>query len=76
VTIALFALCVLSGRSILRDQTIWTDLRAPPIIVHRNSAYASLDPLDIVGLPLIPGAPNPGIAESLLTVSMSTVGLV
>jgi hypothetical protein len=83
VTIALFALCVLSGWSILRDQIIWTDLpyqpvslTALPVIVHRNSAWASLDPLDVVRLSLILGVPNPGIAESLLTVSMSTVDLV
>jgi hypothetical protein len=46
------------------------------MIVHRNSAYASLDPLGVVGLPLILGIPNPGAAESLLTVSMFTVDLV
>ena len=83
MTIALFALCVLSGRSILKDQIIWMDLRFPPLsptaprmIVHRNSACASLDPLDVVRLPLILGVPNPGIAETLSTVSMSTVDLV
>jgi len=55
------------------------DLRYPPLsptaapmVVHQNSVYASLDPLD-VRLPLILGMPNPGIADSLLTVSMSTV---
>jgi hypothetical protein len=44
------------------------------MIVHQNSVCVSLSlgPLD-VGLPLILGDPNPGIVESLLTVSMSTV---
>ena len=56
------------------------DLRYPPLsptaapmIVHPNSACASLDPLDVVRLPLILGIPNLGIADSLLTVSMSIV---
>ena len=83
VTLALFALCVLSGRSILRDQIIWTNLLFPPlspttapIIVHRNSACASLNPLDVVRLSLILRFLNHGISDSLLTVSMSTVDLV
>src|SRR4051794_5648040 len=44
---------------------------AAPIVVCQNSVYASLDPLDVVRLPLILGTPNPGIADSLLTVSIS-----
>jgi hypothetical protein len=67
------------------------DLRSPPLsltaapmIVHQNSVCVSLSlspldvrlPLEVVRLPLILGNPNPGIAESLLTVSMSTVDLV
>jgi hypothetical protein len=48
---------------------------AAPIIVHQNPAYVSLSPLN-VRLLLILGNPNPGIAESLLTVSMPTVDLV
>jgi len=57
------------------------DLRYPPLsptaapmIVHQNSVCVSLGPLN-VRLPLILVNPNPGIAESLLTVSMSTVDL-
>ena len=46
---------------------------AAPMIVHQNSVCASLDPLNVVKLPLILGIPNPGVADSLLTVSMSTV---
>jgi hypothetical protein len=46
------------------------------MIVRRNPACASLNPLDVVGLSLILGVPNPGIAESLLTVSMFMVDLV
>src|SRR5436305_8136324 len=64
----------------VRDQVVQVGLRysplsptATPMIVHRNSACASLNPLNVAGLLLIP---NPGIAESLLTVSMSTVDLV
>src|SRR4051794_37940503 len=83
LTIALFRLCVLSDRSILRDQIIWTDLRfsplssiAAPIIVHRNSACASLNPLDAVSLSLILRVLNHGISDSLLTVSMSIIDLV
>jgi hypothetical protein len=45
---------------------------AAPIVVHQDPVCASLDHLD-VRLPLILGMPNPGIADSLLTVSMSTV---
>jgi hypothetical protein len=67
----------------MRDQAIWTDLRYPPLsptaapmIVHRNSACASLDLLDVVRLPLILEIPNPGVAESLSTMSISTVDLV
>ena len=56
------------------------DLRYPPLsptaapmIVHQNSVcVSSLD----VRPPLILVNPNPGIVESLLTVSMSTVDLV
>jgi hypothetical protein len=55
------------------------DLRYPPLssiaapmTVYQNSVCASLDPLDVVRLSLILGIPNPGIAESLLIVSMST----
>jgi hypothetical protein len=53
-----------------------------PLVVHQNSVCVSSGPLDVrlplevVRLPLILGNPNPGIAESLLTVSMSTVDLV
>jgi hypothetical protein len=43
------------------------------MVVYQNSVYASFDPLDVVRLLLILGMPNPGIADSLLTVSMSTV---
>jgi hypothetical protein len=43
-----------------------------PLVVHQNSVCVSLGPLD-VRLPLILRNPNPEIAESLLTVSMSTV---
>jgi hypothetical protein len=46
-----------------------------PMIVHQNSACVSLGLLN-VRLPLILVNPNPGIAESLLIVSMSTVDLV
>jgi hypothetical protein len=45
------------------------------MIVHQNSVCVSLGPLD-VRLPLILVSPNPGIAESLSTVSISTVDLV
>jgi hypothetical protein len=76
--IALFALGVLSDRSILRDRII--DLRysplsptAAPMIVHQNSVCVSLH---VVGLSLILGGLNHGISDSLLTVSMQTVGLV
>jgi hypothetical protein len=55
------------------------DLRYPPLsptaapmIVHQNSVCVFLSPLD-VRLSLILENPNPGMAESLLTVSMSTV---
>jgi hypothetical protein len=46
---------------------------AAPMIIHPNSACASLDPLDVVGLPLILIIPNLAIADSLLPVSMSIV---
>jgi len=36
-----------------------------PMIVHQNSVYVSLSPLD-VRLPLILVNPNPGIVEPLL----------
>jgi hypothetical protein len=56
------------------------DLRYPPLsptatpmIVYQNSVCASLNPLDVVRLPLILGMPNLGIADALLTVSMSAV---
>jgi hypothetical protein len=56
------------------------DLRYPPLsptaapmIVHQNSVYVSLK---VVGPSLILGGLNHGISESLLTVSMLTVGLV
>jgi hypothetical protein len=74
LTIALFTLCVLSDRNILRDQIISSI--AAPIIVHRNSACASLNPLDVVRLSLIVRVLNHGISDSLLTVSMSIIDLV
>ena len=56
------------------------DLRYPPLsptaapmVVHQNSVCASLNPLDVVRLSLILVILNPGIADSLLTVSMFTV---
>jgi hypothetical protein len=48
---------------------------APPVIVHQNLVCVSLGPLDVRS-PLILVNPNPGIAEPLFTVSMSTVDLV
>jgi hypothetical protein len=45
----------------------------PMMMVRPNLACASLD---VVRLCLILGIPNPGIVESLLTVSISTVDLV
>jgi len=77
--IALFALGVLSDRSILRGPDN-IDLRysplsptAAPMIVHQNSVCVSLN---VVGLSLILGGLNHGISDSLLTVSMQTVGMV
>jgi hypothetical protein len=55
------------------------DLRYSPLsptaalIVHQNSVCVSLE---VVGLSLILGGLNHGISDSLLTVSMPTVGLV
>ena len=50
------------------------DLCYPPLspTAAQNSVCASLDPLDVVRLPLM-GIPNPGFADSLLTVNISTV---
>jgi hypothetical protein len=56
------------------------DLRYLPLpataalmVVHQNSVCASLHPLDVVRLPVILRMPNPGVADSLLTVSLSIV---
>jgi hypothetical protein len=45
---------------------------AAPVIVHRDLVCVSLD----LRVSLILVYPNPGIAEPLFTVSMSTVDLV
>jgi hypothetical protein len=78
VTITFFALYLLLNKSILRGPDN-VDLRcsplsptAAPVVVHQDSVYASLNPLD-VRLSLILGVLNLGIADSLLTVSISTV---
>ena len=49
-----------------------------PMLVYPNSAYASLHSLNVVKLALTlgDGISNLGIAESVSTVSMSTVDLV
>ena len=48
-------------------------LTATPMVVHQNLVCAFLDRLIVVYPPLIQGILNPGIPDSLLTVSMSTV---
>jgi hypothetical protein len=46
---------------------------AAPMVVHQNLVCAFLDHLIVVNPPLILGILNPGIPDSLLTVSMSIV---
>src|SRR4051812_23617204 len=68
VTIAFFTLCIVRQENSEGPDNM--DLRYPPLSPTAAPVCASLNPLN-VRLSLTLEMPNPGIADSLLTVSMS-----